>query len=319
MAMATREHKRNFYSSVLTAQNILFLEALANSKPTLEFTQTSNKNTSMSGRSASVSVANDAMVCVECFRMKGDQDLKAPCQNPRCYFYLQVPDDPHTSQRNSLSPGQMFRKKVGCDRSSLISGRAAKPSRPSQSSDYLLSSQANRSSRSSNVWAFRPENKGYMSQPQQSGNQMRSQSISAASSAVIGPNALHKAGISGVEKSKLMRKRMMSMPLVAGMESLMDSSESDLLVEDAFLSSPLPEFTSVAADRALNPGAVGQKMVSCKTEPKATALANHYSAVFLCTPVTVCPLGIYLNIAHNTCMFMANASCICGKLWGGAC
>lgn len=60
-----------------------------------------------------------------------------------------------------------------------------------------------------------------------------------------------------IEKAKLLRKRMMSMPLVAGMESLMDSGESDSLVEDAFLSSPLPEFAVMP-----NPGVVGQKMVS---------------------------------------------------------
>ena len=224
----------------------------------------------MSGRSASVSVASDAMVCVECFRMKGDQDLKAPCQNPRCYFYLQVPGcDPHSPQRNSQPPGPMFRKEVGCDRSSSTTGRAAKPSRPRPSPDFLLSSQVDKSN---NVWAFRPENKGYMSQLQQSGKQMRSQSISTASSAVKGLSASHRVSISEVERSKLMRKRMMSMPLVAGMETLMDDSENDLLVEDAFLSSPLPEFPTVAAERVLNPGAVGQKMVSYKIEPKSNCI-----------------------------------------------
>jgi hypothetical protein len=59
-----------------------------------------------------------------------------------------------------------------------------------------------------------------------------------------------------IEKAKLLRKRMMSMPLVAGMESLMDGGESDSLVEDAFLSSPLTGLMERP-----NAGVVGQKMV----------------------------------------------------------
>ena len=31
-----------------------------------------------------------AMVCAECFRAKGESELKAPCQNPKCYFYLRT-------------------------------------------------------------------------------------------------------------------------------------------------------------------------------------------------------------------------------------
>lgn len=307
--MATREHKR-IYGSILTAQNILFLEALANSEPSLKFAQDNNKNTTMSGRSASISVASDAMVCVECFRMKGDQDLKAPCQNPRCYFYLQVPGcDPHSPQRNSQSPGPIFRKEVGCDRSSSTTGRAAKPSRPIQSPDFLLSSQVDQLNKSNNVWAFRPENKWYMSQPQQSSKQMRSQSISTAASAVKVPSASHRVSISDVERSKLMRKRMMSMPLVAGMESLMDDSESDLLVEDAFLSSPLPEFATVAAERALNPGALGQKMVSCKIERKSNCILynmNHNSSIYVPVKIRNAPCILFAHASHDI------TSCICG-------
>lgn len=269
--MATREHKgRKFCSAILTAQNILLFDALANSKPSLTCAQANN--TTMSGRSASISVASDAMVCVECFRMKGDQDLKAPCQNPRCYFYLQVPGcDPNSPHPNSMSPGPLFKKEVGCDCSTAM-GRAAVKSRPSHSSDLLMSSQSERSSKSGNsIWAFAPDNKAHLSQQQQPSKQMRSQSISNTPPSVnykrlnISQNKVssnNNAMLSEAERVKLMRKRMMSMPLVAGMESLMDSSESDLLVEDAFLSSPLPEFTTVATERALNPGSVGQKMVS---------------------------------------------------------
>ena len=258
MAMATREHKRNIHGALLN--NILCF------KTAEKFAQPLTK---MSGRSASVSVGTDAMVCVECFRLKGDQDLKVPCQNPRCYFYLQVPGcDP---QRDSESPGPIFKKEVGYDRSS--SGRV----RP-KPSDFLLSPGKRSSSSSSSnaqfpsdIWAFRPENRGFMSgRPSQQSSKIRSQSISVGSSGAsannnrgLSANVNHRVNMQSsaeIEKAKLMRKRMMSMPLVAGMESLMDGGESDSLVEDAFLSSPLPEFAAVV--ERPNPGVVGHKMVS---------------------------------------------------------
>ena len=261
--MTTREHKKGIHGAFLN--NILCFKA-AEQFPLQPLT-----NLKMSGRSSSVSVGTDAMVCVECFRMKGDQDLKVPCQNPRCYFYLQVPGcDP---QRDSVSPGPIFKKEVGYDRSS--SGRV----RP-KSSEFLLSpgkrpsSSSNSSSAQlqSNIWAFRPENKGYMGtgkSSQQTSLKTRSQSISigtnTGASAINnrGPsttNVNHRVNMQSsaeIEKAKLLRKRMMSMPLAAGMESLMDGGDSDSLVEDAFLSSPLPEFAVMP-----NPGVVGQKMVS---------------------------------------------------------
>ena len=263
MAMATREHKRNTHGALLNNNIILCF------KTAEKFAQ---PQTEMSGRSASVSVGADAMVCVECFRMKGDQDLKVPCQNPRCYFYLQVPGcDP---QRDSVSPGPIFKKEVGYDRSS--SGRV----RP-KPSDFLLSPGKRPSSSSSsnaqlqsNIWAFRPENKGYMGgkPSSQQSSKIRSQSISIGTNGALTNNDMglnanvnHRMNMQSsaeIEKAKLLRKRMMSVPFVAGMESLMDSGESDSLVEDAFLSSPLPEFATMV--ERPNPGVVGQKMVSYK-------------------------------------------------------
>ena len=256
MAMATREHKRDIHGALLN--NILYFKAAE------KFAQPLTK---MSGRSASVSVGADAMVCVECFRMKGDQDLKVPCQNPRCYFYLQVPGC--DSQRDSVSPGPIF-KEVGYDRSS--SGRV----RP-KSSDFLLSpgkrpSNSSNAQLQSNIWAFRPENKGYMGGKlsSQRSSKIRSQSISIGSNGALAnnnrglsANVNHRMNMQSsaeIEKAKLLRKRMMSVPLVTGMESLMDGGESDSLVEDAFLSSPMPEFAAMV--ERPNPGVVGQKMVS---------------------------------------------------------
>lgn len=267
MAMATHEHKKGIHGALLN--NILCFKAeqFAPLPPLSK----------MSGRSASVNVGTDAMVCVECFRMKGDQDLKVPCQNPRCYFYLQVPGcDP---QRDSVSPGPIFKKEVGYDRSSSSGRVRPKPS------DFLLSpgKRPNSSSSSgnaqlqSNIWAFRPENKGFMGGggKQSQMSKMRSQSISvnnvasASSNRGLSTNVNHRMNnthtSAEIEKIKLRnRHRLMSMPLIAGMESLMDGGgvgESDSLVEDAFLSSPLPEFATAMVERP-NPGVVGQKMVS---------------------------------------------------------
>lgn len=293
MALATREHKRQFHSTILTAQKLLLLEALTESEPALKYLRR-NLNAIMSGRSASISVASDAMVCVECFRMKGDQDLKAPCQNPRCYFYLQVPGcDPQAAaqlQRDSaMSPGPAFNKEVGCDRVSSSSVSAAggrivlkSATRPSQSSDFLLSQcssgDGSTGKNMDGIWAFKPMPNAYMmSKLGQQSNKLRSQSISVGGHAApslmkCGPgtschqvnngSSTMQSSSAEMEKSKLMRARMMSMPLVTtGMESLMDSAavEGDL-VEDAFLSSPMPDYV---LERPVNHGAVGQKMVSC--------------------------------------------------------
>ena len=267
MAMATREHKRNLHGAFLTTNNILFFEALlaANS---------SKKSTMMSaGRSASISVASDAMVCVECFRMKDDQDLKVPCQNPRCYFYLRVPAGCVDGRDTAVSPGPIFNKEVGCDRS-LPAGRTCRP-RPSQSSDYLLSQRSlsqepHSGGKNGSIWAFKPlkpermgNSPGRMTQ-QHTADKTRSQSVSMGSghNAALLMRRLQSHREEADAERAMRNKRLLSMPLTPGMEAaLLDGVESDL-VEDAFLSSPLPEFATMTTERPLNPGAVGQKMVS---------------------------------------------------------
>lgn len=307
MAMATREHKGDIHGALLN--NILY-----SFKAATPFAPQPLRS-KMSGRSASVSVGTDAMVCVECFRMKGDQDLKVPCQNPRCYFYLQAPGyasgDP---KRDSSSPGPIFKKEVGYDRSS--SGRV----RP-KPSDFLLSAGKRPSSSSSgnarlhdNIWAFRPENRGYMGgKPSQQTSKIRSQSISVGSNGTLasnnrGPstNVNHRVNMQSsaeIEKAKLMRKRMMSMPLVAGMESLMDggAGDSDSLVEDAFLSSPLPEFAAMV--ERPNPGVVGQKIVSLRFNIlRACSKLNYYTqchTLYACTVMQSCKCIVHAALGWS--------------------
>ena len=42
-------------------------------------------------RSTSMSAPSHSMVCVDCFQAKGESELRIPCQNPHCCFYLQTP------------------------------------------------------------------------------------------------------------------------------------------------------------------------------------------------------------------------------------
>lgn len=61
---------------------------------------------------------SEKMICVECFRAKGDEDLKMPCQNPRCHFYLCTPSY-FSSSRQDMYPSETppsFNKEVGHDR-----------------------------------------------------------------------------------------------------------------------------------------------------------------------------------------------------------
>ena len=176
-----------------------------------------------------MSLQEDAtMVCGECFRAKGACDPKPPCRNPKCYFYnnLPAPSAQLESEVNSLSLSLAndltFSKAIGCDRAKQ---------RPSYSADILLSS-----SQKDSVWGYHPASVAvttssrYLQLPSSSvfasGEQkIRSQSISES-----------RRSVSAYEAKKSMRSRMMSMP--GCVEPLLDEND---LVEDAFLSSPLPD------------------------------------------------------------------------------
>lgn len=180
-----------------------------------------------------------AMVCAECFVAKGESgELKLPCQNPRCLFYMRSiqTDTDVVSLSLSLTNDLTFgERNLGVSRDY----DRAKRSSLNYAADFL---QTN--SQKDNVWGYHPDTKttkGLYLQPPRSpsiftstgsfGQKVRSQSISEARKSSYN----NFVGDSG--KTKLMRSRMLSMPL--GLDPLLDY-DSDL-VEDAFLSSPLPD------------------------------------------------------------------------------
>ena len=192
-----------------------------------------NMSHSNSTRSASVS-ACDTMICVECFRSKGDNELTIPCQNPRCHFYLQLPRDKYQrypsesyAERPSTTDSTTFSKEVGHDRhqrQKLLSNSSYHPSSKPSSPD---------------VWAYQPEKQSFR-MPQYTSHQQkdalqrfRSQSISSNSEkSKMARGSNHYTHYQRLGESS--RSRLMSMPM--SMECLPDQGGD--LVEDAFLPSP---------------------------------------------------------------------------------
>lgn len=82
---------------------------------------------SQATRSSGVGVghSSEKMICVECFRSKGDGHLKMPCQNPRCHFYLCTPSSFVTS-RQDIHPTDMQ-----CHLPSSLSKKAGQQASPS--------------------------------------------------------------------------------------------------------------------------------------------------------------------------------------------
>ena len=192
------------------------------------------------GRSASISESNQSMVCVDCFRAKGDSELRIPCQNPKCHFYLQqpqvnkgiIPVRRHASVSHAeyylSDPGYQptFNREVGHDRRGKVAPQFTYPSRPS-TSNYQ-------------IWAYPPVSpSGTLYSNRMNGHtmKMRSQSLSLVGEDVDD----NQSGVSfhndKISRSRL-RARMTSVPVSEGNQLL--EQDYGELVEDAFVCSPLP-------------------------------------------------------------------------------
>ena len=235
----------------------------------------------MTDPSGSEEVDSNSMVCVECFRKKVAQDGPAPCLNPRCYFFERG-NRREDSQRDTVFHGQIFHKEVCCDRSS---GTGIQPN----PSDLVLSPEKIPSEDNScdtdinsgmdirqhiDLVSFRLQDSNECTSEKltQQSSKTRSQSVSLGTSdrtssvdtkkSITNPEQSTES--TETEKTNLLRKRLMSMPAftLEIAESLTDAGqeESESLVEDAFLSSPLPE--STATIEGPNRRIVGLKMVS---------------------------------------------------------
>lgn len=197
---------------------------------------------SMMQRRAEAAVTGDVMICAECFCAKGDGNSNAmarlPCKNPRCYFYMSTTfervDSPSEIEvgdfTQAVANKPSFSREVGHDR--RTSRRTS-----SYSSDALLSSTQNES-----IWGYQPATAHL--QPSQSSlgvaareQKLRSQSISES-----------RNRSAAEEEARLMRARMMSVPVY--IETLPGLDQDSDLIEDAFLSSPLPNFSEDPISKA---------------------------------------------------------------------
>lgn len=164
---------------------------------------------------------SEKMVCVDCFRSKGDGDLKLACQNPRCHFYYK--EDLHQSVFS-----RTFSKEVGYDR---------KKSDLSQTPGDFLSP-----THSSKMWAYRPSSPRLLKVPQVSSQKIRSKSTSATTGGTVNIRKLltcHQQVpfvISKDEETSALHSRVTSLPEYIDSASVDESGE---LVEDTFLCSPL--------------------------------------------------------------------------------
>ena len=185
-------------------------------------------------RREEAAVTGDVMICAECFCAKGEvnSNVKArlPCKNPRCYFYMSTPyervDSPSEIEvggfTQAIANEPSFSREVGHDR--------RKTQRTSSYSS--LSSTQNES-----IWGYYPATAHL--QPLQSSlgvatREQKSRSQSTSES---------RKRYAAEEKARLnqMRTRMMSVP--AYNETLPGLDQESALIEDAFLSSPRPNFS----------------------------------------------------------------------------
>ena len=166
---------------------------------------------------------SEKMICVECFRTRGDGDFRQSCQNPRCHFYLTSP----SSSRDVFPTKEMpisFNKEVGYDRKAKLC------SIPKSSSSQLSTKEQ--------IWKIPSLGPGLMSVPQIAMTKTRSKPTSTVSSTggvMSIPRIL--CGCQARAKSNLYHSRMMSVP--ESTDSFMGKERGGDLVEDAFVASPL--------------------------------------------------------------------------------
>ena len=176
---------------------------------------------------------SEKMICVECFRAKGDEDLKVPCQNPRCHFYLCTPSS-FKAPRQEVYPNEplspSFSKEVGHDRRS----------RPTS---HTLSADDYSGQLCSKEWQSHPLSPGLS---QTSLQKMRSKSTSTSASYGGSASMLKLlnnsfAATKEGDRQKFLRSHFASLQSPDYTEPYL-GRESQLqgdLVEDAFVSSPL--------------------------------------------------------------------------------
>ncbi len=161
----------------------------------------------------SASTSGNSMVCVDCFQAKGENELRIPCQNPNCHFYLQAPG----ASKMSIPPAH---------RSTSISEASFNPWSPftggydQQQADsnpphYTIPATPHASS----LWAYPASSM----LSKKSIQKQRTQSVCFE-------NEREK-----IKSGRYLRSRLMSLP----MSEVLEQVETSDMVEDAFVSTPL--------------------------------------------------------------------------------
>lgn len=160
--------------------------------------------------SGSASEQYNSMVCVNCFQAKGENELKTPCQNPQCHFYLRTSG---SSLPAALRSSVSSTDKTGFDLWSPFASQTApqqfhmKPASPSS------------------LWAYPPSSM-FNSTISKESPQLKKRSHSTCFE-----NEAEK-----IKTSRFLRSRLMSLPMSEVLEQVqVDGSD---IVEDAFISSP---------------------------------------------------------------------------------
>lgn len=186
----------------------------------------------------------EKMICVECFRTKGDGDLKLPCQNPRCHFYLSTSTSNFSTSKGSTYPSvsnayPSFNKEVGYDRKAKYS-----PSPQKSTADYNGGCPG-QISVNEKAWKNQPLGPGLLSVPHTMPVQ-KTRSKSTSTTNTTGGNTRLQKLLSGYPAPLLLNKdggkkylhsRMMSLPEYT--DSFLGGEGRGDLVEDAFVASPL--------------------------------------------------------------------------------
>lgn len=180
---------------------------------------------SQAARSASFGVSHsDKMVCVDCFRTKGDGDMTLPCQNPKCHFYLGTPKAPLSNSRDGVFPNTFY-KEVGHDRKTKTLSQEQ-----IGSAGMMLRNR---------MWGYQPSHVSM--------HQVTSQKSASPGSGANLRRVLSSYGgpfVEGKDKEKLRVHHPISLPNPA--EYFLKCDGESELVEDAFLTSPYANCTNFA-------------------------------------------------------------------------
>ncbi len=161
----------------------------------------------------SASTGGNSMVCVDCFQAKGENELRIPCQNPNCHFYLQAPG----ASKISIPPARRSTSfsEANFNPWSPFTGGYDQQQIDSNPPHFTMPATTHASS----LWAY-------------------------PASSMLSKNSIQKQRTQSVcfeskrekiKSGRCLRSRLMSLP----MSEVLEQVETSDMIEDAFVSTPL--------------------------------------------------------------------------------